>query len=148
MSLLSFVCVNQVGCKAISILYEFADTKRTAHMHSDAHPVQTFLLEFTATFILVYTVFATAVDRCGAAKNAAPLTIGLAVAVGIFAVGPFTGGAINPARTIGAATAFWEMGNSPVYVAATLAGGVAAAKVYDTLYLWDVQPATPEERDE
>ncbi|MGB1604767.1 MAG: aquaporin [Promethearchaeia archaeon] len=140
--------MNQVGCKAISILYEFADTKRTARMHSDAHPVQTFLLEFTATFILVYTVFATAVDRCGAAKNAAPLTIGLAVAVGIFAVGPFTGGAINPARTIGAATAFWEMGNSPVYVAATLAGGVAAAKVYDTLYLWDVQPATPEERDE
>jgi len=113
-----------------------------------AHPVQTFLLEFIATFILVYTVFATAVDRTGAAKNAAPLTIGLAVAVGVFAVGPFTGGAINPARTIGAAIAFWDLGNSGIYVAATLAGGICAGKLYDMLYLWDVQPAQVEERDE
>jgi glycerol uptake facilitator-like aquaporin len=145
-----------------------------------AHPVQVFILEFVATFILVYVVFATAVDRCGAAKNAAPLTIGLAVAVGIFAVvsldrgvvdsfqayklthacstkttgccnckqGPWTGGAINPARTIGAAIAFWEMGQSGIYVAATLCGGLAAGKVYDMLYLWDVQPASVEERDE
>ena len=33
-----------------------------------AHPVQVFILEFLATFVLVYVVFATAVDRAGAAK--------------------------------------------------------------------------------
>ncbi len=36
-----------------------------------------------------------------AAKNAAPLAIGLAIIVGVFAEGPFTGGSMNPARTLG-----------------------------------------------
>lgn len=57
---------------------------------------QVFLLEFTCTFVLVYTIFATAVDKAGAAKNAAPLCIGLAVVAGIFAEGPFTGKPVSP----------------------------------------------------
>ena len=64
---------------------------------------QVFLLEFICTFVLVYVIFATAVDRKGAAANAAPLAIGLAVVACLFAEGPFTGGSMNPARSLGAA---------------------------------------------
>ena len=40
----------------------------TAGSATAAHPIQVFLLEFTCTFVLVYVVFATVVDKAGAAK--------------------------------------------------------------------------------
>lgn len=120
----------------------------TAGSLTAAHPVQVLILEFTCTFILVYTIFATAVDKAGAAKNAAPLTIGLAVVAGVFAEGPFSGGSMNPARSIGAAFAFWKFNHILIYIIATMCGGIAAGMCYDKLYLEDVQPAEIEDRDE
>jgi glycerol uptake facilitator-like aquaporin len=42
----------------------------TSGSMTEAHPIQVFLLEFICTFLLVLTVFATAVDKSGAAKVA------------------------------------------------------------------------------
>jgi MIP family channel proteins len=111
------------------------------------HPLQTILLEFIATFLLVYTVYSTTVDRKSAADKAAPLTIGLSVTVGVFAIGPYTGGALNPARTIGPAIAFMEPESVGIYVLACLCGGIAAAMFYDGVHL-DEQPAEAKDRDE
>mmetsp|Transcript_47834 Transcript_47834/g.119564 ORF Transcript_47834/g.119564 Transcript_47834/m.119564 type:complete len:248 (+) Transcript_47834:30-773(+) len=113
-----------------------------------AHPVQVFLLEFICTFVLVLTVFATAVDKSGAAKNAAPLAIGLSVVAGVFTEGPYTGGSMNPARTFGAAIAFWDFSHFFIYLFATITGGAFAGLVYDKVFLEDVQPAEAEDRDE
>jgi glycerol uptake facilitator-like aquaporin len=44
----------------------------TAGSATAAHPIQVFLLEFTCTFVLVYVVFATVVDKAGAAKVLTP----------------------------------------------------------------------------
>lgn len=120
----------------------------TAGSLTAAHPVQVFLLEFTCTFVLVYVIFATAVDKAGAAKNAAPLCIGLAVVAGVFAEGPFSGGSMNPARSVGAAVAFWNFKHLLIYLFATVAGGCAAGLTYDGVFLADVQPAESEDRDE
>lgn len=120
----------------------------TAGSLTAAHPVQVFLLEFTCTFVLVYVVFATAVDKAGAAKNAAPLAIGLSVVAGVFAEGPFSGGSMNPARSIGAAVAFWNFKHLLIYIIATVSGGCAAGITYDKLFLEDIQPAEIEDRDE
>jgi aquaporin TIP len=109
---------------------------------------QVFLLEFICTFVLVYVIFATAVDRKGAAANAAPLAIGLAVVACLFAEGPFTGGSMNPARSLGAAVAFWTFDHLLIYILATVCGGAAAGYTYNYLYLEDVQPASSDERDE
>lgn len=81
-------------------------------------------------------------------QNAAPLTIGLAVVAGIFAEGPFSGGSMNPARSFGAAFAFWKFSHVLIYIIATMCGGIAAGMCYDKLYLEDVQPAEIEDRDE
>jgi len=104
-----------------------------------SHPFQVFFLEFICTFALVYVFFATTVDKAGSAKNAAPLGIGLAVMTGVFAEGPFTGGSMNPARTIGPAMAFGLLKHVWVYLLATLAGGASAGLLYDKLFL-DAQP--------
>jgi glycerol uptake facilitator-like aquaporin len=81
-------------------------------------------------------------------QNAAPLTIGLAVTAGVFAEGPFTGGSMNPARTIGAAIAFMKFAHILIYIIATVCGACAAGICYDKIYLEDVQPAELEDRDE
>eukprot|EP00960_Hanusia_phi_P003396 99919-Hanusia_phi.AAC.2 len=54
--------------------------------------------------------------------------------------GPFTGGSINPARTIGAAFAFWDADNIIIYLLATL------GTFYNSFFL-DMQAPQPEERD-
>lgn len=78
-----------------------------------------------------------------AAKNAAPLAIGLAFVVGVFAEGPFTGGSMNPARTLGPALAFGQLKHVWVYLVATFAGGACAALTYDKLFLEDIQVQLP-----
>ena len=82
------------------------------------------------------------------AQNAAPLCIGLAVVAGVFAEGPFSGGSMNPARSIGAAVAFLNFKHLLIYIIATISGGVAAGLCYDKVFLEDVQPAEIEDRDE
>jgi glycerol uptake facilitator-like aquaporin len=81
-------------------------------------------------------------------QNAAPLCIGLAVVAGVFAEGPFTGGSMNPARSIGAAVAFLNFKHLLIYIIATISGGVAAGLCYDKVFLEDIQPAEIEDRDE
>ena len=56
---------------------------------------QVFLLEFIATLILGLVTFATMVDReRNVSDNAAPLAVGLAYTIGMFAEGPYTGGCV------------------------------------------------------
>src|SRR5580692_8375813 len=55
-------------------------------------------LEATATFFVVLVFFATLVDERGTFRAIAGFGIGLTVALGVLVAGPFTGGALNPAR--------------------------------------------------
>lgn len=92
-------------------------------------------LEAVATFFLVLTVFATAVDEKGAFRSIAGFGIGLVIALGIIVLGPFTGGALNPARAFGPALAATHWANHGVYWVGPLAGGFVAGLLYDSLYL-------------
>lgn len=110
---------------------------------STGHPLSTFIWEFLVTAFVVFVIFATVVDKQTRHPGLkvtlpapfAPLAIGLSVAVGVFACGPFTGGAMNPARIVSAAFVFWNFKNIWVYLLATFAGGIAGAVVYDNIFL-------------
>ncbi len=93
------------------------------------------IIEAIATFFLVFVVFATAVDEKGAFNKIAGFAIGLTITMGILMSGPFTGGALNPARAFGPALAANHWSNHGVYWIGPLAGGVAAGWVYDTIFL-------------
>ena len=99
----------------------------------DVSFVQAFFLEFIATFILVFTVFGTAVDP--QAPRIGGLAIGFVVAAGVLAIGPLTGGSMNPARSFGPAIASGVFEGQAVYWLGPTAGGVAAALLYDLLFL-------------
>ena len=92
-------------------------------------------LEATTTFFLVFVVFATAVDERGAFRSIAGFGIGLVIALGIIVAGPYTGGALNPARAFGPALASHHWLNQLIYWVGPLGGGFLAGLLYDTLYL-------------
>jgi MIP family channel proteins len=93
------------------------------------------VLEAVTTFFLVLVVFATAVDEKGAFRAIAGFGIGLTISLGIIVAGPFTGAALNPARSFGPALASSHWANWGVYWVGPLAGGFIAGLLYDSLYL-------------
>jgi len=92
-------------------------------------------LEAVTTFFLVLTVFATAVDEKGTFRSIAGFGIGLSITLGIIVAGPFTGGALNPARYFGPALAASHWAHLGVYMVGPLGGGFVAGLVYETLFL-------------
>ena len=101
---------------------------------------QGFALEFVATFFLVLAVFGTVVDP--RAPRIGGLGIGFVVAADILAIGPLTGASMNPARSFGPAVASGFFEAQFLYWVAPIAGGIAAAVLYEYLFLRrDVEPA-------
>ena len=92
---------------------------------------QALLLEFVLTFLLVTSVWGTAVDERG--PKIGGFGIGLTVMACILVAGPLTGAALNPARAFGAACASGVWTHHWVYWVAPTLGGAAAARVYHSL---------------
>jgi MIP family channel proteins len=92
-------------------------------------------LEGVASFFLVLVVFATAVDERGAFRAIGGFGIGLTITLGILAIGPYTGAALNPARAFGPALASSHWTNQGVYWIGPLAGGFLAGLLYNSVYL-------------
>ena len=91
-----------------------------------------YLVEFIGTFFLVMTVGMTVIDP--GAGVMAPLAIGSALMIMVYAGGHVSGGHYNPAVTI----AVWLRGRCPTadvagYIISQIAGAIAAAFVVLTL---------------
>jgi aquaporin Z len=89
-----------------------------------------YAAEFIGTFFLVFTIGMTVIAPQGATPGFAPLAIGSALMVMIFAGGHISGGHFNPAVTLGV----WLRGRCdtkdvPGYMIGQVAGAIAAAAV-------------------
>lgn len=94
---------------------------------------QAFLLEAIATFFLVFVVYGTAVDLRG--PKIGGLAVGFVVAADILAIGPMTGGSMNPARSFGPAVASGIYEAQLLYLLAPLTGALIAAVLYEYLFM-------------
>ncbi|MDB4915922.1 MAG: major intrinsic protein [Gemmatimonadetes bacterium] len=94
---------------------------------------QGIFCEAIATFFLMFVVFGTAVDP--KAPQVGGFAIGLTVTADILAIASRTGASMNPARSFGPAvvSGFWQ--GHAVYWIGPIAGAVAAALLYDGLFL-------------
>ena len=99
----------------------------------DITATQAIGLEAIATFFLVFVIFGTAVDP--KAPKIAGLAIGSTIAADILAIGPLTGASMNPARSFGPAVASGIFEAQAVYWIGPIIGSVAAALIYDTLFI-------------
>jgi MIP family channel proteins len=93
------------------------------------------LIEGLLTMLLVFTVFATTLERPDANRAVAGIAAGLLITAAALFGGPFTGAAMNPARVLGPALAAWHWTNHGVYWVGPLAGGAAGAVIYSSLFL-------------
>jgi aquaporin Z len=92
------------------------------------------VVELLITFALCYVVLNVATSRDQPGNSFFGLAIGFTVAAGAFAVGGISGGAFNPAVTLGAATAgLFAWSTIWVYLVVQLGAGVAAALAFRAL---------------
>lgn len=99
----------------------------------DITGTQAWILEAVATFFLTFVVFGTAVDP--KAVKVGGFAIGLVVTLDILAIGPLTGGSMNPARSFGPALASGIFEGQFIYWTAPSVGSILAALLYDTLFI-------------
>jgi MIP family channel proteins len=86
--------------------------------------------EAVVTFVLVLVVVAVATDT-RVPRGVAAIAIGAALAVAIVISGPVSGAGVNPARAIGPMILAGQFSDWWAYLAAPVAGGVAAVALYD-----------------
>ena len=97
-------------------------------------PAAGLVVEIVLTFVLVFVIFATAMDPKGPA-HLAPIAIGLAVLVDHFVGVPLTGASMNPARSFGPALAAGAWTDHWVYWVGPIVGGIIAAVLYEMVYI-------------
>jgi glycerol uptake facilitator-like aquaporin len=98
------------------------------------------VIEAVLTFFLVWVIFATAADPRGAFAVISGLAIGFTITLDIYIGGPFTGAAMNPARAFGPELVQNVWSDAWVWYLGPAIGAVAAALVYEYLYLRPVSP--------
>ena len=119
------------------ILVDTVEGGLGAHALNDAALASTgagVLVEIILTFILVFVVFATAMDPRGPG-NLAPIAIGFAVLIDHFVGVPLTGASMNPARSFGPALVAGEWDDHWVYWVGPLVGAALAGLLYFVLYM-------------
>lgn len=102
--------------------------KGTPAMGKGATIAQSIGIEAVLTFFLMFVIYGSAVDS--RAGYLGPLCIGLTVTLDILFGGPFTGAAMNPARTFGPAVIGGLWDNHFVYWVGPLLGGGLAGLIY------------------
>lgn len=91
---------------------------------------QALVIEIVATAFLAFVIASVATDA-RATDPEDGLAIGLAVGLGALFVGPFTGGSMNPARSLGPALATLDLESLWLYLAGPLVGAVGAMGFYE-----------------
>ncbi len=91
------------------------------------------IIEIVLTFVLVFVIFATAVDGRGPGAIA-PLAIGFAVLIIHLIAVPLTGASVNPARSFGPALAAGQWADHWIYWVGPILGGSLAAVVYQGVF--------------
>ena len=98
------------------------------------------MIELVLTFFLVWVIFASAADPRGTFASIAGLAIGFTITMDIFAIGPLTGAAMNPARAFGPQFVGGYWANGWVWYVGPVVGGAIAAVLYEWLYLRPLAP--------
>ncbi len=125
---------------ALTVLYLKAGAQISA-----ASPVvgAALVAEFLFTFALVYVVLNVATTRGTEGNSYYGLAIGFTVMTGAYSVGAVSGGAFNPAVAVGITIlGLSAPANLWIFLVADLAGGLAAALVFNALDLGADKPTT------
>ncbi|MFQ5452401.1 MAG: MIP/aquaporin family protein, partial [Candidatus Paceibacterota bacterium] len=105
----------------------------TCVLGSNVSVAQAIVMEAVITFLLVFVVYATVVDK-RSTPALAGLAIGFVVLFGVMVGGAISGGSMNPARVFGPAMASGHFANHYVWWIGPILGGVTAGFTYDMFF--------------
>ncbi len=116
----------------------FPDAVSTVHLGTcalgkDVEFWKALLIEAVMTFLFVFTIFATAVDRRKPGVLAG-VAIGLVYLFGALVASSISGGALNPARVFGPAVASGHFDYHFVWWLGPVSGGIGAVFLYDKIF--------------
>ncbi|XP_055520360.1 aquaporin-4 [Leucoraja erinacea] len=121
------------------IIYMSLPVKATSRLlvnmiNKDGNAGQALTMEIFATFQLVFTIFAVDDHRRREVGEPGNLAVALSLATGILASGKFSGGSLNPARSLGPAvfTGVWE--HHWVYWIGPILGAVLGGVSYEFFF--------------
>jgi len=126
-----------LGAFLLKIFFVNADSSLNLGATTLASGVSFFngvFIEAVLTFLLVFVIFAVAVDK-RAPAGFYGLAIGMVITFDILVGGPLTGAAMNPARAFGPALVSGYFVNHLVYWIGPIVGGIAGALVYNNYLL-------------
>jgi aquaporin Z len=129
--------VTQVaaGVVAAAVARAVVNPPAVTTLHPSGHALAaTAVVELLFTFALSYVVLNVATSKDQMGNSFFGLAIGFTVAAGAFAVGGISGGAFNPAVTLGAATGgLFAWSTLWVYLVVQLVAGAAAGLTFRAL---------------
>ena len=105
----------------------------TCVLGSNVSVTQAIVMEAVITFLLVFVVYATVVDK-RSTPALAGLAIGFVVLFGVMVGGAISGGSMNPARVFGPAIASGHFANHYVWWIGPIVGGLTAGFTYDIFF--------------
>ncbi|MCX7595576.1 MAG: aquaporin [Fischerella sp.] len=132
---LPYILAQSVGAIAASALLLISLGKVAnlgATLPLNGNWFQSFILETILTFILMFVIFGSGLDR-RAHIGFAGLAIGLTVGLEAMFMGPITGASMNPARSLGPALVGGIWQSHWVYWVAPILGAQLAVVVYGLL---------------
>jgi len=141
-------CQMGGGIVGAALMYGIMPSNTSVIIHMGATqlspgvtPGEGCAIEICLTFILVFTVCATA-ELSGDLTSMgrfAPLAIGYSVLVGNMIGVPFTGASMNPARSFGPAVVSNHWENHWIYWVGPIVGAIFAAVLYHMIFILDDQ---------
>lgn len=96
-------------------------------------------LEAIATFFLVFVFYGTIVDP--RRPKVGGFAVGLVLTADMLAIGPLTGGSMNPARSFGPALVSGNFDGHLIYWVGPVLGGIVAGLLYHWAFLRNEAPA-------
>ncbi|KAH7282136.1 hypothetical protein KP509_35G014200 [Ceratopteris richardii] len=134
-----YIVMQLVGAALASLLLKYVtnDVAMPVHAVGGGDDItQALVLEIVMTFLLLFTIYARAVDpRAKETSSSMPLTVGLLVVALILCGGPFSSCSMNPARSFGPALVAWTWAGHWIYWVGPILGGALAGVLYELIYI-------------
>lgn len=151
-----FVAAQLVGAVAAALLVRFlfpttaydAATGGAPALSTQIASGKGIVAEAVGAFFLVFALFGAIGDDERDRSAAAGIVAGLVLSFDVMALGPLTGGAVNPARWFGPALVAGAWSDWFVWILGPVAGAIVGAVAYSLVFLGErPAPTGPPERD-
>ncbi|GAB0087910.1 aquaporin [Sergentomyia squamirostris] len=114
--------------------------------HPDISSIQAVAVEFIITSILIFICCAVWDPRNAKSHDSVPLRFGLAITCLALSGGPFSGGSMNPARSLGPALWNGDFDSHWIYWVGPILAAVVVTPFYNIIFKRDASPAETHEK--